>query len=179
MDETPDARVRTLCRRQGGAFSLPQAVGVGMSRSTVRDRVRAGRYERVGSGVYVDAAVEKDERTWRFVALLDVGRGACLGWNTGGDVWDLSSTPPSKSIHLVVRCTCPHECSGVVVHRSRTLAEGHITRVDGLPVTTPARTLCDLAGESGPVRLRRLVSEAVRFGAEYRPVFPNRLVSGR
>lgn len=85
-----------------------------------------------------------------------------LSHQTAGMVHGLGSTPVAEDVHLVVDCTCPHRRPGVVVHRSLTLRASHRTDVADCPVTSPARTLCDLAGICGPIRLRRLVAEAVR-----------------
>ena len=49
---------------------------------------------------------------------------------------------------------------GVRLHRSRVLAAGDVTALDGLPITTPARTLLDLAAALTTARLSTAVSRA-------------------
>jgi very-short-patch-repair endonuclease len=51
---------------------------------------------------------------------------------------------------------------GIRVHRSSTLEPQDITRYKGIPVTTPARTLVDLAAIVDYTALRRAVREAQR-----------------
>jgi hypothetical protein len=51
---------------------------------------------------------------------------------------------------------------GIIVHRPRRLLSGEITEVDGIPVTTPARTLIDLCATRLPVRAERALDEALR-----------------
>lgn len=53
-----------------------------------------------------------------------------------------------------------HRLSGVIVHRSRTLTPADVTVHYGIPVTTPARTLLDLAGTLTDRALARAVNEA-------------------
>lgn len=161
-NRSADRDLRLVLQRQGGVFTLDQAASVGISSRTVFNRCEWGWYVRVAHGVYRDAAVPESSRSRRFAALLSVGRGGVLARETAGAVHGLSSVPRSDNVHVVVSCTCPHLRAGVTVHRSLTLQRRHLTIVAGQPVTTMARTLCDLAVVSGPVRLRRLVAEAVR-----------------
>lgn len=162
MNKNPDLQVKLLAQGQGGVFTMAQANDRGLCRQSVHRRVTWGWYERVGHGVYRDVAVPVSDRTHRFAALLGVGRDAVLARETAGDVHGLSSTPRTDHVHLLVGCSCPHRRAGITVHRSLTLCATHRTKVAGYDVTTVERTLCDLAAVSGPVRLRRLVAEAVR-----------------
>ena len=57
-----------------------------------------------------------------------------------------------------------HGRPDIVLHRVRSLAPELRTTVDGLPVTTPERTLLDLAGEKDPRTLRRAWEGAQREG---------------
>lgn len=161
-ESAPDVAVKLLSQQQAGVFTLAQARERGLTARTVQRRASRGLYERVAEGVYRDIAVPESERSRRFAALLGIGRDALLARETAGAVHGLGSTPESPVVHLLVGCSCPHRMPGVVVHRSLTLRGRHATMVDGYPITTPARTLCDLAAVSGPIRLRRLVAEAVR-----------------
>lgn len=68
----------------------------------------------------------------------------------------------TTAIHLLVADRTFEVPSGLVVHRTRHLLRHHRGEVRGLPVTTPARTVCDLAGELGTPDLRRIVAAAAR-----------------
>lgn len=50
------------------------------------------------------------------------------------------------------------------VHRTSLLPPRHVTTLRGIPVTTVARTLFDLARTTGPMRLGRAVTEVTRNG---------------
>jgi very-short-patch-repair endonuclease len=71
---------------------------------------------------------------------------------------------------------------GLRVHRVRHLPPEEITQLDGIPATTPARTILDLAGAVSAGELERMVAGALRRGiagdAELRALiarYPNRL----
>ena len=51
---------------------------------------------------------------------------------------------------------------GCRVHRPKSLERIDITRIDGIPVTTPARTLIDLAGSIAVDRLEEVLDDALR-----------------
>ena len=135
-----------------------------MSRQSVWRRVQWGWYESLPRQVYRDVAVPMTDRTRWFAAALGIGRGAVVACHSACQAYGLGSAIRDSTVHVVVKCTCPHPTTGVTVHRSLTLRPGHVTTIAGLPVTTMARTLCDVAGRVGPIRLRRLLAEAVRRG---------------
>ena len=51
---------------------------------------------------------------------------------------------------------------GVLVHRSTLIPPHHVTVLRGLPVTTPSRTLFDLARSTGPAALGRGITKAIQ-----------------
>ena len=54
--------------------------------------------------------------------------------------------------------------SGVRVHRVRTMPADEVTLIDGIPITTVARTLCDLATVAEQRELERALEEALGRG---------------
>jgi very-short-patch-repair endonuclease len=88
-------------------------------------------------------------------ALLYAGDQAVFSHTTAAWIWSLIVTEPTR-IHLTVpgrRSSLP----GVRVHRSRDVAQATCS---GLPVTSIARTLVDLAGMLSFRELRRALAEA-------------------
>jgi hypothetical protein len=65
---------------------------------------------------------------------------------------------------------------GVVVHRVSHLPDDDRTLVDGIPVTSVPRTLCDLAGVVSPHQLERAVDNAERLGVLDLRAFEHRSV---
>ena len=82
-------------------------------------------------------------------AVLAVGREAVLSHASAAAVWDLIPTLRAPTLNAVVEVTVrgdggKRKRTGIRVHRSRTLTGHGTTRLQNLPVTTPARTLEDL-----------------------------------
>jgi hypothetical protein len=51
---------------------------------------------------------------------------------------------------------------GVIVHETNVFDVGHVARIAGIPVTSVARTLCDLTAVSLPWIVERAVDDALR-----------------
>jgi len=90
-------------------------------------------------------------------ATLACGSGAVLSHRSAGELWKL--TPPSPS---QVDITCApggrSRRSGIVCHEAA-FADDEVTEVDGIPVTSPFRTLLDLAAVLTPRQLERAWTE--------------------
>jgi len=65
-------------------------------------------------------------------------------------------------VHVTTASRSTRELHGVTVHRTRRLDPADVTRIDGLPVTTLARTLLDLAETLPFDRFERIFEEADR-----------------
>jgi very-short-patch-repair endonuclease len=78
-------------------------------------------------------------------AVLALGDNAVLSHATAAAAWDLRPRG-SGAVHVTVPSTAGRKRrAGIRLHRSRTLPPGETTTVRAIPVTTPARTIVDLA----------------------------------
>ncbi len=78
-------------------------------------------------------------------AVLALGGDAVLSHATAAGAWDLRRLG-SGAIHVTVPSTAGRKRRrGIRLHRSRTLTPDQTTRHRGIPITTPARTIIDLA----------------------------------
>jgi len=68
-----ERRLRHLLRRQSGVITTVQAVELGMSRSTVRDRVRSGHWRRIAPRVYLSADREFTDEVRLRAAVYSAG----------------------------------------------------------------------------------------------------------
>ncbi|HEY7631609.1 MAG TPA: DUF559 domain-containing protein [Thermoleophilaceae bacterium] len=95
-------------------------------------------------------------------AALACGPDAVLSHWSAAIHWGLLRTPRSVIDMSVVG----HRCGGkgIRTHRLRELQPGERTRRHGIPITSVARTLFDIAGEAHPRQLRRAVNQADREG---------------
>ncbi|MGH2685700.1 MAG: DUF559 domain-containing protein [Actinomycetota bacterium] len=158
-----DAAIGALARQQHGVFTTVQASSLGMTRATIRTRLGRGAYEHVHDGVL---RISGSPPTWRqqvMTACLAAGPGAAACHETAGALWGFDRCRAG-----VVQITVPRNrhahLAGVRIFRKRDLGRVDLGRVDGIPVTTPARTLIDLAAIFGYDRLQEAVDSAIRDG---------------
>jgi very-short-patch-repair endonuclease len=139
--------------------SAAQLHAAGLGRGATHARVLAGRLIRLHRGVYAVGHAQLTPRGWRWAAVLACGGpgAAALSHRSAAAVWDLL---PSPAKFDVTTLRAAHATSTIRVHRSRTLQPTDITDDDGLPLTTVARTLVDLATTLTPHRLERVVHRA-------------------
>ena len=147
-----DHPIAEIAARQGGVVSRAQLVGLGLSTSGIDRRVGAGRLHRIHRGVYAVGHPQVGEVGRRWAAVLACAPGAVLSHESAGAAWDLVRAP-SGAVHVTIRPGGHRAVPGIRLHRSRSIGR-EITTLEGLPVTTVARTLIDLAGSG--LRARRL-----------------------
>jgi hypothetical protein len=134
-----------LASRQHGVFSLAQLKELGLSASAARKRAATGRLHRVYRGVYALAPAELLTRDGRFMAaVLACGPGAVLSHRSAAALHGLRATDRA-GIDVTVPGRARRSYAGIDVHRSLTLTAADTTIVNGIPCTTIARTLLDLA----------------------------------
>jgi very-short-patch-repair endonuclease len=140
-----DRVVAGLAGGQHGVVARWQLLALGLSSEAVKRRVAAGRLHRLHRGVFAvgHTALGADGR-W-MAAVLALGGNAVLSHDTAAAAWDLRRGG-SGAVHVTVPSTAGRERrAGIRLHRSRTLTPGETTTHRGIPITTPARTIVDLA----------------------------------
>jgi hypothetical protein len=159
IDTPPDARVAATAAEQHGVISTRQLRACGLGSTEVSRRVRGGRLHRVHRGVYA-VGHPALTLTGRFVAAVHAcGNAASLSHFACGAYWEFMRWE-DRLIDVTVIGTTTRRVPGVRVHRSRSLDERDILRRDGMRVTSPARTLLDLAAVLPPKALRRAARQA-------------------
>lgn len=163
---TPHVRLSTIARGQFAVFTRSQAVAEGVATSTIDRHLRTGRWRSLLPGVMVEAGVPESWGTRAMAVVLAVGGEVVLARQSAARLHALDLPPgvPGDLAVLVRSRTFPTMPEGIRVHRTRRLPDEHVDRSSVLPRTTPARTICDLAGQIGPQALRRCVADAVRRG---------------
>lgn len=151
-----DGAIAALAERQHGVVARAQLVDLGLGRRAIGHRLECGRLHAVHRGVYaVGHRVLTREGRWT-AAVLAAGAGAVLSHRSAAALWGIR--PGAGRIEV----TAPRALrsrAGLRLHHTR-LAEDEVTAVRGIPVTTPARTLLDLAAVVGAQQLERAVNEA-------------------
>lgn len=139
-----DARIGQLANREHGVLAADELLACGLTRAGIQRRLRTGRLHLLHRGVYaVGHAAISREGQW-LAAVKASGEGAVLSHQSAGIFWELL-TRYDGPIHITVPIgRHPRPTRGIAVHRSRTLGVRDAVRRDGIPVTTPTRTLTDL-----------------------------------
>jgi predicted transcriptional regulator of viral defense system len=156
----------TQAYQQGGYFTAPQARAHGASRQLVEHHVRRGRFERVRRGLYRVHGFPRDEHDDMREAWMAVGaRDALLSHQSALALLHLSDEIPD-AVHLLVprRRRGLRRPPGVVLH---THPDNEVVPTiwrDGLPLSTAARTLADVANALQPEQLRLAVKQTLREG---------------
>jgi predicted transcriptional regulator of viral defense system len=157
----PDREVAVLAARQWGVVSAAQLRALGLDKDAVLRRVRAGRLHRLHRGVFaVGHTVLKREGRW-IAAVLACGEGAILSHRSAAAHWGLLQTEATRT-----DVTIPHARAGdatIRLHRSRSLIARDTDTHEGIPITSVARTLLDLAATVRPDRLERALAQAQRL----------------
>jgi hypothetical protein len=157
-----DRRVARLAADQHGVVAVDQLRRLGLTLAAIQYRVTAGRLHRVHRGVYAVGHAElSNEGRW-LAAVLAAGAGAALSHTSAAMLWGF--WPPGRDgrgtieVSLVRRL---RQRPGMRLYPGRALAQADVTRRLQIPVTTPARTLIDLAAtECSDRRLERAIHEA-------------------
>jgi very-short-patch-repair endonuclease len=138
-----ERRLAALARRQQAMVSHVQLKELGLGASGIAKRARSGRLSRMYRGVY-HAGHGPPTRKGRFMAaVLACGDGAVLSHRSAAVLWGLMHGGPEHPEVTVPR-NGGRGHAGIAVHRSPLPASDKTTH-EGIPVTTVARTLIDLA----------------------------------
>ncbi len=109
--------------------------------------------------VYRHAASPPTLALARWSAVLWAGPPCALSHTSAAALWGMGSLPVGAPELLVPRVRVPR-ADGVIVHRTGHFRDEDVTRVGRLPVTTPVRTIVDLAGVLGAPDLERALVAA-------------------
>jgi very-short-patch-repair endonuclease len=153
-----DVRLLEVAGRQYGVVSQRQLQALGLGRSAITKRVRAGRLTRVHRGVYRTGHAPFTRRGRFLAAVLACGENAVLSHRRAAVLLGLLKGGPAWS-EVTVSTQHGRKLAGILVHRSP-LPPGDVMVYDGIPVTTPGRTLIDLADVLSTRGLERVFDQA-------------------
>jgi very-short-patch-repair endonuclease len=154
-----DRRLAELGLRQHGVVTRAQLLALGLSDDAIGRRVRAGRLHRVHRGVYAIGLPRLSTEGRFLAAVLAVGEGAVLSHVSAAVLWGLlGERGPRVDVTVPVRGGRRRRRL-VIVHGAALPAQD-ITLKNAIPVTTPARTIVDLADVLPRRTVERAIDEA-------------------
>jgi len=157
-----ERRLAALAERQHGVVARRQLLAAGLSIRTIERRIESRRLWIVHRGVYASGHAKLSLRGGWMAAVLAYGEGALLSHRSAAALWGLMRPRGSADV-TAGHGTGRHGRRGIAVHVAR-LGEADRAVVEGIPATTVARTLFDLAEAVDEVRLERALEEADRLG---------------
>ena len=153
-------RLYALADAQLGYFSTSQAAELEIDRRYLTHHVRSGNLERVTRGVYRLVNYPSHPFEDVMATVLWVGDGAVASHDTALAIYGLADAMPAV-IHITVPRRFRGSRPGVLIHRAA-LPAGDVTIRDGIPVTTPLRTILDVV--SDPSVAAAAAEEAIERG---------------
>jgi very-short-patch-repair endonuclease len=132
-----------LAQRQHGTLSRQQALEAGLSPSAIARRLGAGEWVRLFRGAYRLAGSECTFEQRVMAGILAGGDGAVASHRAAAALLGMPGAP--RWVEITVPRTHRVELEGVIAHRTRLLDPEDVARLKGIPATTPARTIADLA----------------------------------
>lgn len=148
-----------LAARQHGVVERKQLRALGFKDPAIAYRVRAARLHRIHRGVYAVGHPVLEARGHWMAAVLACGPTAALSHASAAALWQLRASAGAK-IDVTVRTSGGRDRPGIRIHRCPSARPDETTIHDGIPVTTTARTLLDLAATLPRRQLERALDQA-------------------
>jgi very-short-patch-repair endonuclease len=147
-------------RKQHGAISRQQLLALGWSDKGIKWALAVGKLHHAEwRGVYVVGRPELSRHGRVRAALLTGGNDATLTGGSAGDLWRIWK-PRDGLIHISLPAVQKRrQRRGIAIHR-RTFGPRDVTHHWGIRVTSPLRTVIDLAATCDAAAAERLVNAA-------------------
>lgn len=149
--------IAALAARQHGVVSAAQLRALGLGTGAIKHRAAVGRLHALHRGVYAVGHRALRHEAWWIAAVLAAGEGAVLSHRAAAALWRIGNASPRRIDVSVPRHR--RSTARVVLHQVALPAD-EVTIERGIPVTTPARTLFDLASVLGRDHLQAAFEEA-------------------
>ena len=178
MARIDHAAIAERAAQQLGLITTRQLRDLGVTPKQVFALRRSGWLQPMSTGVHVMAAAPPGSHQRLLAATLRAGDGAVASHLAAAWVWGFDGIVPS-SIDLSLPVDRRSWSDDVTIHRVGDLLPVDVTMRGPQPVTTPARTLLDIAGQVSLPQLEEAFDGARRRGQVYLPFLEWRLAELR
>ena len=150
--------IAAFAQRQHGVIAAWQLVRLGFDAKALRYRAKVERLHRLHHGVYAVGHTKLTREGHWMAAVLAYGPDAVLSHRTAAALWEIGKSWGKLDV------TTPHSRRSRARIRAHTapLPPEDLCRRSGIPVTSVARTILDVAGVLDEDRLTRVIEDAVR-----------------
>jgi hypothetical protein len=166
-DRWPRARdiddlIDACAASQHGVVARAQLLAAGVPGHAIDHRLRRGRLRRIHHGVYGLGRL-RGAYAEEMSGVLAAGEGALLSHGSAGALWgQLPPRAPDSRIEVSTPGRHSRSRPKVKTHRIDAMQPDEATSLHGIPLTTPARTLLDLAAVLSAGELERALARALR-----------------
>jgi len=177
-DRDATRAIRELTERQHGVVSRWQMLDLGVSEGLIQRRIVGEMLLPVFHGTFTlgRRRLTRDGR-W-MAAVLASGPQAVLSHASAMGLWDMrGSRGPIEVLRRSGGLWHPHP--EIRLHQTRSLPDGRITRERGIPVTTPERTLLDMAARLDAKQQERALVAGDKNGCVRWPELQRMVARGR
>jgi very-short-patch-repair endonuclease len=159
LTRTADRIIAVLARKQHGVVARWQLLQQGITARQIELRLQSGRLHEIHRGVYLVGHAIPSPHAVEQGALLACGEKSVLSHRSAAKLWNLLSYPASAPAWVIVP---PGRGAGrprIKIKRA-TLLRSDVRSRQGLRLTSPPRTVLDLALLLDEEELENVVAEA-------------------
>jgi very-short-patch-repair endonuclease len=159
-----ERRIAALSAGQLGGFNRAQATDAGLSNRQLRSRVRSGSLVQTGPNSFHLAGAPTTLQSQLLELVLDVGAPVWVCGPTAAALHRFDGYSLRRPFHVLIDAERNVRRHGAVIHRSEVVDAIDREEFEGLPITSPARTLIDLARHASPAQLQAAIEHAFAEG---------------
>jgi hypothetical protein len=146
-----------LARRQHGVVTRAQLSAAGVGRRAIDRRIEWQLLQPLHRGVYAVGHRALRREAWWMAAVLAGGPGAALSYRSAAELWGMLN---GARAHIDVSGPRHRRSTPRLRFHCVAMQVDEVTEHAGIAVTTPARTLLDLAAVVSPEHLKAAFEEA-------------------
>ncbi len=158
-----DLAIAALAGAQHGVVSHAQLIAVGATLDSIKWRLRTGRLHRLHRGVYLVGHAVQPPRAAEMAAQLACEPRSQISHRSAAVMLELIAASEQRGpVDVTVIGRDPNRQEGIRLHRVAHLEPWEIEQQGAIRLTSPARTLLDLAAVARPWELENAVAQARR-----------------
>ena len=150
--------------RQYGVVSHCQLIDDGVTPDAIQWRLRTGRLHLIHRATYLVGHLVRPDRGREMAALLASAPDSLISHRSAARLWGLLPPNASQPIDVTVVSREAHPQPGIAIHRTVAIDEIDIDEQGPIRLTSPARTLLDVAALLPLSGLESAVAQALRHG---------------
>ena len=161
---SPESVIDALAAAQHGIVTRRQLLAAGLPAHIIERRVGSRRIEPVHRGVYRVGPIEAPCGP-EMAAVLACGDTAVVSHRSAGWLWrGGAGKRAQRPVEILVHGGVRRQVPGVLVRTVGRLDPDEVTSLERIPLTTPVRTILDLAAVASPRELEQALAFAERDG---------------